>query len=296
MAMPILLLGAHLSIAGGFHRAVELAGRLKCNCLQVFLKNQRQWRCRPLAAETIDAFLDARAKSARTLRHVLAHSAYLINLAGDQSAIRRRSLSALRTELRRCRALKIDRLIMHPGSHRGQGLGRGIEHVVAGLNRVLADDPGRTTILLEVTAGAGDTIGSRLEEIAEIMQSCKYPDRLGCCLDTCHLFAAGYHLSPRDRFDQLIRRIDRLIGFDRIGCIHLNDSAVPFAARRDRHEHIGRGHIGLDAFRYFLTEPSFVPVPKIIETPKGPARDLKLDRRNLRVLRKLYLHKPALSD
>lgn len=292
----MLLLGAHVSITGGFDRAVDLANRLKCNCIQMFVKNQRQWRARPLTKKQVGDYLDALAESRQEIHHVVAHSAYLINLASDDASVRRKSVAALRDELKRCRALKIDRLVMHPGSHRGQGLAKGLDRVAAGLNRVLADVPGTTTVLLEVTAGAGDTIGGRLEHLAEIIARCEDPDRVGWGLDTCHLFAAGYALWPQGRFDALVAEIDDRIGCDRVGCIHLNDSVGEFGNRRDRHEHIGRGRISIGAFRSFLTEPRFATAPKIIETPKGPPGNLTFDRRNLRRLRKLYLQMPVLAD
>jgi len=288
----MLLLGAHLSVAGGVHRSVELARRLRCNCLQIFVKNQRQWHAPPLHPEHVRAWFDALENCRPSIEHIVAHSGYLINPASDSAAVRRKSVRALRDELRRCRQLQIDRLVLHPGSHRGQGMHTGIELVVAALEQVLTDDTGRTKILLETTCGAGHGIGSRLEEIAGIMSACKCSERVGCCLDTCHLFAAGYELSPRTRFKRLVREIDRLIGTDRVGCIHINDSAGALAGKLDRHQHIGRGEIGLEAFRYFLTEPKFAKVPKIIETPKGPAGKLDYDRRNLRTLRRLAANHP----
>lgn len=283
----MLLLGAHFSVAGGVHRAVETASALKCNCLQVFVKNQRQWQASPLTTEQVDAWFDTLAKAKPKIRHVIAHSAYLINLASDQASVRRKSVAALREELGRCRQLRIDRLVLHPGSHRGQGVEVGKALIVDGLESALADSDEAVMVLLETTSGSKNSVGHRLEDLADIIGRCKFSDRLGCCLDSCHLFAAGFPLSPKREFDRLIRRIDAIIGCDRIGCIHLNDSKGEFGSGLDRHEHIGRGKIGRAAFQYFLRSSKLTAVPKIIETPKGPADRLDYDRRNLRLLRRL---------
>jgi deoxyribonuclease-4 len=284
----MLLLGAHVSIAGGVEKSLAVAGQLKINCMQIFVKNQRQWRAAPLRKDQVTEWFNVRQHAKPKIEHIVAHSAYLINLASDYVETRRRSIDALKGELRRCGQLGIDRLVIHPGSHRGQGLLAGIALIVKGLDEVLSESENAVKILLETTAGSGNAIGSRFEEIATIMDRCRYPDRLGCCLDTCHLFAAGYTLSPRNRFEAMIRKIDRLIGCERIGCIHLNDSLGPLGSHCDRHAHIGRGRIGPETFGYFVRSRKFAGVPKIIETPKGPGGQLDYDFQNLKRLRALY--------
>ena len=189
----MLLLGAHLSIAGGPHNALIAAHELECNCVQLFVKNQRQWQMAPMSKQNIDLWNSTRQKFQNQILYIVAHSGYLINLAGNCQDVLTRSLQALREELDRCRQMKIDRLVLHPGSHRGQGAARGIELVTTGLNAVFEQIPD-VKILLETTAGGGHCLGGTIEQIAQLIDASKYPDRLGCCLDTCHLHAAGYPL------------------------------------------------------------------------------------------------------
>ncbi len=284
-AKPPLLLGAHLSIAGGYDRAIGLAGRLGCNCVQIFVKNQRQWEGPAISDEQAAAWRSALASSRPRVERVVGHSAYLINLGSDDVVVRGRSIAALADELGRCRRLGVGDLVMHPGSHRGRGVEEGIRLVAKGLDEVLAADGGETRVLLETTAGAGGLIGSVPEEIAEVMAASRHPERLGFCMDSCHLFAAGFDVADRRVFDGLMARFEKLVGLERLGCVHLNDSAGELGSRLDRHAHIGEGRIGLAAFGHFVRDERLVGVPKVIETPKGD--DLTFDRRNLRLLRKL---------
>jgi deoxyribonuclease IV len=282
----MLLLGAHLSIAGGLHLALLKAQKLHCNCVQIFVKNQRQWQAAALTRSAIEQWRQTRRTLGGQVLHVVAHGGYLINLASDSSAVRRRSVRSLRDELQRCRLLEIDRLVIHPGSHRGQGVVRGIKHVAKALNEVLPDVPG-VSLLLEGTAGAGHCLGGTVEELSQLLDSSRFPERLGCCLDTCHLFAAGCLPSTDTGLAILMDAIDRQIGIDKVGCIHLNDSAGPAGSHMDRHAHIGKGLIGLDLFRRILNNEALMHIPKIIETPKGPGESLTFDRRNLGCLRGL---------
>lgn len=288
----MLLLGAHLSVAGGVDRAIGLANQLGCNCLQIFVKNQRQWSAKPLDEEVVERWHAAKSASDPAIECVVAHSAYLINLAGD-AAIRQKSVAALAEELTRCGQLGIDRLVLHPGSHRGQGADVGIDLIAAGLTEAMkrAEGAENVRILLEVTAGAGDTLGETLEEIAQMIDRCKGRKRLGLCLDTCHLFAAGVNLADRQLYDNLITRADELIGLDWLGCVHLNDSLGACGSHRDRHQAIGEGEIGLACFEYFMSDKRLATVPKIIETPKSEDDELAEDRRNLATLRKLAAEK-----
>jgi len=277
----MLLLGAHLSISGGHHKALVLARKLKCNCVQVFVKNQRQWKAPDLTPEDLSAWNQTRAELEDEILHIVAHSAYLINLASDDAKVRSQSVIALADELHRCEQLGIDRLVLHPGSHRGQGTERGMELVTQALDTVLEDSRG-VKILLETTAGAGNCLGGTIDEIARLTQMSRFPDRLGCCLDTCHLFAAGYKLWPERAFADLIGEIDSKLGLERVGCIHLNDSCGPLGSHLDRHTHIGKGCIGVEAFKAIVRSGSLSGIPKIIETPKGPKESLGFDRKNLR--------------
>jgi deoxyribonuclease-4 len=283
----MLLLGAHLSIAGGCHHALLAAHKLKCNCVQLFVKNQRQWQMTPISDSDLELWNVTRLKFQKEIVYIIAHSGYLINLASDRDEVRTLSLQALREELTRCSRMGIEHLVLHPGSHRGQGEKQGIKLVAAGLDAALAENPS-VKILLETTAGGGHCLGGTIEQIACLIDASKHPERLGSCLDTCHLHAAGYSFQSCDQLDELLKKIDRLIGLDRIGCIHVNDAKGAIGSHLDRHEHIGRGLIGIDSFRYILQHKKLVDVPKIIETPKTPGLQMTNDRKNLSVLRKLY--------
>jgi deoxyribonuclease IV len=281
-----LLLGAHLSVAGGYHHALLAAEKLKCNCLQIFLKNQRQWSAPELDPAIVEEWKATRTRLGSKILHVVGHSGYLINLAGDDPLNRERSFHSLEEELRRCEILGIDRLVLHPGSHRGQGTREGLRLVTEALDQLLSKYS-KTIILLENTAGAGNCLGGKIEDLSCLIEKSRYPERMGCCLDTCHLFASGYEINLKSRYDNTLRDIDRMIGIEKIGCFHLNDSVGPLGSHLDRHEHIGLGNIGLEAFRFILTDPRLEKIPKIIETPKGIGTDGGLDRKNLNRLRKL---------
>jgi deoxyribonuclease-4 len=283
----MLLLGAHLSIAGGCHNALLAASELQCNCVQLFVKNQRQWQMSPISEHDLELWTSTREKLKNQIVSIVAHSGYLINLASDREDVRTLSNQALRDELTRCNQMGIDRLVLHPGSHRGQGESSGVALVAAGLDAILAEIP-TVKILLETTAGGGHCLGASIEQIARLIDTSKYSDRLGCCLDTCHLHAAGYPLWPKDQLDDLFNLIDRQIGLSRIGCIHLNDAKGAAGSHLDRHEHIGQGQIGIEAFRYILLQKRLSEVPKIIETPKIPGLQFNNDKKNLLLLRELY--------
>ncbi len=284
--IPPLLLGAHLSVAGGFHQALLTAEKLKCNCLQIFLKNQRQWKATDLDPEMVEKWKQTRDRLGSKIEHVIGHSGYLINLASDSPKIRDLSFQSLQDELHRCEVLGVDRLVLHPGSHRGQGTKEGIRLVSESLDRILKKFI-NTTILLENTAGAGHCLGGNIEELSQLIENSRVPERLGCCLDTCHLYASGYALYPKSSFDSLMEKIDRRIGIHKIGCFHFNDSVGGLGSHLDRHEHIGKGRIGLDAFRLFLTDRALIKIPKIIETPKGQGVSPGFDEKNLNRLRRL---------
>lgn len=282
-----------MSIAGGLTRAIDRAEQVQATALQVFVKSARQWDARPLEREETHLFR-RRLNTAGLSAYTLAHSSYLINLASPERTLRERSIRALRDEVARCASLGIPYLVLHPGSHVGLGEERALERVTAALDRILA--PRRTAargnpslvgvmVLLEVTAGQGTNLGSRFEHLAWILEHARSTDRLAVCFDTCHALAAGYELRDERSFNATFAEFDRLIGLDRLLAFHLNDSKYGLGSRKDRHEHIGQGELGLAAFRFLLNDRRFAGLPMVLETPKG--EDLAEDRENLSVLRSL---------
>jgi len=278
-----LLVGAHMSIAGGIYKAFDRGQRAGCRALQVFLKNNTRWECKALVEEDRLRYREAQARTG--IGNVVAHSSYLINLASPDPELRRKSLDAFVEEMERARYLGIAFVIIHPGSHRGAGEGRAIARVSAALNRALARAAPPVGILLENTAGQGSSLGHRFEQLAGVIDRVRDDRRLGVCIDTCHAFAAGYDLRTAEGYERTMDRIDHLIGLDRVRAFHVNDCRKDLGSRVDRHAHIGRGFLGLEPFRLLINDPRFGRVPKILETPKG--EDLAEDRMNLATLRSL---------
>jgi deoxyribonuclease IV len=287
------LLGAHLSIAGGLPRAVDRAEASRCRALQIFTKSAGQWRARPLPPEEIAEF---RARvAASPLGSVVAHNSYLINIAAADPVLRTRSIEALTEELDRAQALGLDGLVMHPGSYTTGTEEGGLTLIAQALRRLIRARPrGTVRILLEQTAGQGTNLGHRFEHLAAILDRVDRSPRVAVCLDTCHLLAAGYDLCSETGYRETFETFDRLIGLDRLALFHLNDSKKPCGSRVDRHEHIGKGCLGLDPFRRLLNDPRFASLPMVLETPKLDTPESRRasdadpwDRRNLRVLRKL---------
>lgn len=278
------LLGAHMSIAGGAHIAIERACSIQCRAMQIFVKNNMQWFARPLSAEEIRAFLDHRQRA--ELASVFAHANYLINLAATNPRFHANSLRALAEELIRADQFQLPFLVMHPGAHLGAGEEAGLEKIVASLDAIWRVIPKvKTKIALETTAGQGSCLGYRFEEIAHILGSVGEPERLCVCLDTAHIFAAGYDISSEKAVKKTFREFDRIIGRSKLAAIHLNDSKSSRGSRVDRHAHIGKGEIGLAAFRFIMNDTRFRKIPKVLETPKG--KEMKEDVVNLKVLRQL---------
>jgi len=278
------LLGAHMSIAGGLHLAFDRLREVGGRALQVFTKNERQWASPALSEESVRRFRE----SWRANGHipVAVHDTYLINLAASDTVKLEKSVHVFAEELQRTERLEIVYLIMHPGSHVGQGVEAGLERFVSNLDRALAlSGTSRVTVLIETTAGQGSSLGSTFEEIAYILSVSHFGDRLGVCFDTCHAFAAGYDIRSEASYRETFSRFDELIGLDRLKFFHLNDSKRGLGSHVDRHEHIGKGAIGLAGFRLLLNDPRFRHHPMVLETPKG--KDLQEDRENLRVLRSL---------
>ena len=283
--MPYL--GAHLSIAGGLPKAVERAKAARCEALQIFTKSVGQWKARPLDQTEVDAFRAAVDEAG--LHTVVAHASYLVNIASANPALREQSLAALGEEVDRAERLGLLGLVMHPGTGTEE---EGLPRIADGLTRILAARPdGRTRILLEHTAGQGSNLGYRFEHLAEILRLMPDTSRVGVCLDTCHLIASGYDIVTDAGFRETFRQFDRLVGFDRLKVMHLNDSKKPCASRVDRHEHIGKGCLGLGTFKRLLNDRRFARLPMVIETEKTDGKDLvdPLDKMNLRALRRLLL-------
>jgi deoxyribonuclease-4 len=276
-------LGAHVSIAGGLDQAPLRGRQVGCDTIQVFTKSSRQWRAKPLAEVEIAAF---RANLAATgIRPVVAHDCYLVNLAAPGGDLWRQSVVAFADELARAEQLGIPYLVTHPGSHGGAGVRDGIARVAEALNVVGAGQR-HARVLLEQTAGQGTSLGHRFEELGAILERVEGGGRLGVCLDTCHLLAAGYDIRTAEGYRATLRNLDVSLGLRRVKVIHLNDSKLGLGSRVDRHAHIGQGMLGLRAFACFLNDPRLQRVPMILETPKdGDA--LRWDRRNLAQLRRL---------
>jgi len=279
-----ILLGAHMSIGGGAHMAIERACSIECTAMQIFVKNNMQWFARPLLKEEIRAFLDHQQRA--QLSSVFAHANYLINLAATNPQFHANSLRALAEELTRADQLELPFLVLHPGAHLGAGEDAGLERIVASIDAVFAVIPKiKTKIALETTAGQGSCLGHTFEQIAYIIENAREPERLCVCLDTAHVFAAGYDITSEAGVRRMFREFDRTIGLTRLKALHLNDSKTERASRVDRHQHIGQGKIGLNAFRYIMREPRFRKIPKVLETPKE--KDLRQDVANLKTLRSL---------
>jgi deoxyribonuclease-4 len=286
-------LGAHLSIAGGLPRAVDRAEASGCQALQIFTKSAGQWRARELPREEIALF--KRRVRQTGIRPVIAHNSYLINLAAADRALRKQSIAALGDELDRAEALALDGLVMHPGSYTSGSERGGLKLIADALASILEARPdGRTRILLEQTAGQGTNLGHRFEHLAEIIDLLGGVPRVGVCLDTCHLLAAGYDVCSPEGYDDTFRQFGEVVGFSRLKAFHLNDSKKPCGSRVDRHEHIGKGCLGLATFRRILNDPRFAKLPMLLETPKAEdtpkarATDVDpLDKMNLDLLRSL---------
>lgn len=279
--------GAHMSIAGGLHHAFFAGQAVGCDCLQVFVRNQRQWKAPPLTEEAIREW--KRAGRSTGLRPVVAHDSYLINLASPDAAARQRSIDAFLDELTRCEALGIRYLVAHPGAHMGEGEPAGLRRIAAAFDTIHKAAAGfKVRTLLETTAGQGTTLGYRFEHLADILAGVAAPERINICFDTCHVFAAGYDFRRPDHYDEMMATFQRLVGTRRIKCFHVNDSKRECGSRVDRHDHIGQGKLGHAAFRNLLRDPRFARVPKILETAKGPdEKGREHDAVNLARLRRL---------
>ncbi|MDD4611817.1 deoxyribonuclease IV [Aminivibrio sp.] len=260
-------IGAHVSISGGVEQAFRRGEDLSCEAIQIFTKNQLQWRSAPISQTRAERFL--RAWSESSVTDVVVHASYLINLAATD-ATGERSLVALEDEIERCDILGIDDLVLHPGSSRGNPVDDALRLVAARLGTVL-DRTGhkRVNILLETMSGQGNHLGADFREFTRIFELLDWHPRMGLCLDTCHMFSAGFDMRTEPAYGRLMRQIDQAVGFDRVRCWHFNDSSHPLGRRLDRHAHIGEGELGYAPFSFVLNDPLWEDVPCILETPQG---------------------------
>jgi deoxyribonuclease-4 len=283
------LLGAHMSIAGGVNMAIERARAINCTAMQMFVKNNMQWFARPLTCDEIRTFLEHQQRS--ELLSIFAHANYLINLAATNGQFHANSIQSLSEELVRADQLELPFLVLHPGAHLGAGEEAGLEKIVESIDRVFSGLPKiKTRIALETTAGQGSCLGNKFEHLAYIINRVREPERLCICLDTAHVFASGYDIGSEASVRKTFREFYRVVGLDRLVAIHLNDSKTARGSRVDRHEHVGRGKIGLPAFRFIMSDRRFRKIPKVLETPKG--KDLREDVINLKTLRRLMTITP----
>jgi deoxyribonuclease-4 len=275
-----------MSIAGGYYRAVEHAQRAGCNCVQLFTKNNNQWRAKPITDDDVSQFRTT--LSDLKIEHPIAHDSYLINLASPDKELWKKSVDAFIEEMLRAEQLGVPYVVTHPGAFTTSSERAGIKQVIRALNEVHRQTRSiKAQCLLETTAGQGSCLGWRFEQLAAMLDGARDPERLGVCVDTCHVFAAGYPLGTEKEYRRTMREFDRLIGLARIRAFHLNDSKAKPGSRVDRHAHIGRGEMGLAPFGFLLADRRFRKVPMYLETPKGTEDGEDLDVINLRTLRGL---------
>jgi deoxyribonuclease-4 len=277
-----MLLGAHVPTSGGVAMAPGNGRTIEATAIQIFTRSQRQWKAKPMSREESGAFRSALGGSG--VKAVLSHASYLINLSSVVPQFLALSRKTLAEELRRCHALGIPHAVVHPGAHMGAGDKQGLAAVARSLDDVLRRTRGSSAgPLLEVTAGQGSCLGHSFEQVAEILARLKDPRRVGVCLDTCHLFAAGYDITTESGYEQTLERFDKVVGLRKLKAIHLNDSQKPLGSRVDRHAHIGEGFLGLATFARFLNDPRLARVPMVVETP-GPIEVWKKEIALLRAL------------
>jgi deoxyribonuclease-4 len=275
------LIGAHLSTKGGLHTVFERAAAINASALALFAKNSNQWKGKALTDDDCALF-----QKMRTVHPVFTHASYLINLATTNPEFHSKSIAALTDELDRAERLGAAAVVLHPGAHMGAGAEAGIDKIARSLDQIHEALPGHTVVtLLETSAGQGSCVGCSFEELGRIISGVDEKRRVGICFDTCHVFASGYDLRSSDAYEETIEKLDRDVGLRNVGLFHLNDSKKPLGSRVDRHEHIGDGQLGLEAFRLLLNDDRFRGIPKLLETPKKIEHES--DRRNLATLRSL---------
>lgn len=279
------ILGVHFSIAKGLHHAVYQAEAYGCNALQMFTKNATAWKERTVTRAEQERFEQAKADTG--IHSIASHTSYLINLASPDPKKHAMSQNALKQELLRCSALQIPFCVLHPGAHMGSGVDAGLLKISESINRIFSETTETTSrLLLETTAGQGSGLGHTFEQLAEIIDRIEQKERLGICLDTCHIFAAGYDIRTPETYRHTMNLFDAILGLNLLWVIHVNDSKKDLGSRVDRHAHIGKGALGLDAFKQLLNDERLLHVPKLLETAKKEG-DIDWDQRNLDLLRSL---------
>lgn len=261
------LLGAHLSTAGGPSSVFARAEKVGATAVQIFTKSNKSYFAKALSEEEIATFKEK--WEASNVREIVTHAAYLINIGASNPEVEKKSRASLHAEITRCHQLGIKYLVLHPGSHTGAGMAVGIEKIARNLSRILAEAPGEVMVLLETAAGQGTNVGSTFEEIRAIYDACDdaVKKRVGVCLDTCHIFSAGYDISTLEQYKKMWAHFNDTIGVHLLKAIHLNDSKMPLNSRRDRHENLGKGTISLEVLKLFAVDPALAEVPVILETP-----------------------------
>lgn len=259
------LIGAHMPTSGGLAKAVTKGKEIGCTAVQVFTSSPQQWKAKAITEDVRDAFLAARKES--EIDALVSHDSYLVNLAAADTELRNKSIGALTSELERCHALQIPYVVSHMGAHTGAGEQNGLELLAKSAREVLANSPKSVSLAMETTAGQGTCLGYKLEHLAYVIEKNKGNSRLVVCIDTCHLFAAGYDLRTEQAYEETVQQIQKIIGLDRVRVIHANDSLRPFNSRKDRHAHIGQGEIGELAFRLLVNDQRLAHAPIIVETP-----------------------------
>lgn len=274
------LLGAHISTKGGLPTAFERAAAIEATAMAIFAKNSNQWVNKPYTPELREEFT-----AKRNVAPVMTHASYLINLATTNDLFHRKAAAALIDELERAEQLGIHAVVLHPGAHMGAGARAGLDQIARSLDAIHRATDLRAVTLLETAAGQGSCVGCTFEELGRILDLVDDKSRVGVCIDTCHVFAAGYDIRTRGGYERMMDEVERFVGVENVGAFHLNDSKKPLGSRVDRHQHIGEGEIGLDAFAFLLNDPRFRRIPKVLETPKPVEHES--DRHNLAKLRSL---------
>jgi len=280
------ILGAHMSIAGGYWKAIRAGAEVACDCVQIFTKNNNQWRAKPIAPDDVSLFKDKLVETG--IKHTLSHASYLINLASPKPELLAKSIDAMVVELQRADMLGVPYVVFHPGSFTTSTEEEGLEKIANSLNEILKQTSDLAAYpLLENTAGQGSNLGWKFEHLGEIIRNIDDDSRIGVCIDTCHTFAAGHALGTEEEYKTTIESMKKGFGIKRIKAFHLNDSKKPFASRKDRHEHIGEGEMGIEPFRNLLNDKRFSKLPMYLETEKGDRDGQDFDAMNLKVLRGL---------
>ena len=281
-----MILGAHMSVAGGYYKAIDRGADVGCQCIQVFTKNNNQWKAPEITDQHVQQFKDKVAE--HKIKYLLSHASYLINLASPKEELRQKSIAAMVIELQRAEKLGIPHVVLHPGSFTTSDEATGIATIAKSIDSIHQTLPDcKVQILLENTAGQGSNLGWQFEQLQQMLEAMAQADRVGVCIDTCHAFAAGYGLGETKEYAETIKALDQKVGLHRVKAFHLNDSKQPFGSRKDRHENIGEGEMGLEPFRNLMNDSRFSNVPMYLETPKGDRDGKDLDALNLETLRGL---------